>query len=64
MRRPLLSPEVSYEQEGFRGDVIFPCGMIHDEPSGELRLYYGAADSVIALATGHVDELIAACEPL
>jgi len=64
MRQPLLSPEVSYEHEGFRGDVIFPCGMIHDESSGELRLYYGAADSVIALATGHVDELISACEPL
>ena len=63
MRRPLLAPEAPYEREGFRGDVIFPCGLLLD-PSGEVRLYYGAADTAVALATGHVDDLIAACEPI
>lgn len=63
MRRPLLAPEADYEVHGFRGSVIFPCGMIYDEGTGEVRLYYGAADTVIALASGHVDDLIAACEP-
>ncbi|HEY0944713.1 MAG TPA: glycoside hydrolase family 130 protein [Opitutaceae bacterium] len=63
MRTPLLEPVADYEREGFRGSVIFPCGMIHDEASGEVRLYYGAADTAIALATGHVDDLVAACAP-
>ncbi|MCU0791372.1 MAG: glycoside hydrolase family 130 protein [Opitutaceae bacterium] len=63
MRRPLLAPEAIYEREGFRGDVIFPCGFVVED-SGEARLYYGAADTCVALATGHVDELVAACEPL
>mgnify|MGYP003638818514 CR=1 FL=1 len=64
MRTPLLSPEADYEVEGFRGSVIFPCGLILDESSDEVRLYYGAADTSVALACGHVDDLIAACEPL
>lgn len=64
MRTPLLAPEADYEVEGFRGSVIFPCGLILDESSGEVRLYYGAADTSVALASGHVDDLIAACEPL
>ncbi|WP_438480819.1 glycoside hydrolase family 130 protein [Oleiharenicola lentus] len=64
MRTPLLAPEAAYEIDGFRGSVIFPCGLLLDETSGEVRLYYGAADTSVALATGHVDALIAACEPL
>lgn len=59
-REPLLSPSVSYERSGFRNDVIFPGGMILEE-SGEVRIYYGAADTVEAVATGHVDDLIALC---
>lgn len=63
MREPLLKPEAVYELEGFRGSVIFPCGMIL-ENSGEVKLYYGAADTSVALATAHVDDLLARCEPL
>jgi predicted GH43/DUF377 family glycosyl hydrolase len=63
MREPLLQPETDYELEGFRGSVIFPCGMILED-SGEVKLYYGAADTSIALATAHIDDLLARCEPL
>jgi len=63
MRRPLLTPEADYEIDGFRGSVIFPCGFTVDD-HGEARLYYGAADTVIAVASAPVDDLIAACEPL
>ncbi len=63
MRQPLLTPETSYELDGFRGSVIFPCGLILED-SGEVKLYYGAADTSVALATAHVNDLIAACEPL
>lgn len=59
--QPLLTPEAPYECEGFRGHVLFPGGMILED-SGEVKLYYGAADTVECLATAHVDDLITLCE--
>ncbi|MEK8132300.1 glycoside hydrolase family 130 protein [Paenibacillus filicis] len=60
-RTPLLAPEASYETDGgFRNDVIFPGGMILED-SGEVKIYYGAADTVECLATAHVDDLVQAC---
>ena len=64
MRTPLLTPDAPYEIEGFRGSVIFPCGLILDEKSGAVRLYSGAADTSVAMAMGQVEDLIRACEPL
>lgn len=63
MREPLLLPEAPYELEGFRGSVIFPCGLLLED-TGEVKMYYGAADTSVALATAHVDDLLARCEPL
>ncbi|MGN0845729.1 MAG: glycoside hydrolase family 130 protein [Kiritimatiellia bacterium] len=57
---PLLQAEEPYEIDGFRGHVIFPGGMLL-EPSGEVKIYYGAADTVECLATADVDDLVAAC---
>jgi len=62
-KEPLLAPEAEYERKGFRNDVIFPGGMILEE-SGEVKIYYGGADTVVALATAHVDELLALCAPV
>ena len=60
--KPLLAPEVSYEVEGgYRNDVIFPTGMLLED-DGEVKIYYGAADTVMALATANVDDLIKACQ--
>jgi len=57
-REPLMVPEAPYEVSGgFRNNVIFPCGMILEE-DGEVKIYYGAADTVICLATASVDELL------
>jgi hypothetical protein len=39
-------------------NVVFPCGVVHDPSSGEVRLYYGAADSSVCLATAQLDELL------
>lgn len=62
-QEPLLTPEAPYEtQDGYRTNVIFPGGMILED-SGEVKLYYGAADTVECLATAHVDDLIALCKP-
>ena len=55
---PLLAPELPYEtSEGFRHDVIFPGGMILED-DGEVKIYYGAADTVECLATASVDDLL------
>jgi len=59
--KPLLAPAADYEKKGFRGSVIFPGGMILEE-SGEVKIYYGAADTVECLATANVDELIKLCK--
>ncbi|NHN31434.1 glycoside hydrolase family 130 protein [Paenibacillus agricola] len=59
-KEPLLAPEAPYETDGFRSDVIFPGGMILED-SGEVKLYYGAADTVECLATADVDDLIRLC---
>jgi beta-1,4-mannooligosaccharide/beta-1,4-mannosyl-N-acetylglucosamine phosphorylase len=60
-KEPLLTPEAAYEVDGgFRNNVIFPGGMILEE-SGEVKIYYGAADTVVCLATAQVDDLIQLC---
>ncbi len=60
-KEPILTPTEPYEHtDGFRLDVIFPGGMIL-EPSGEVKLYYGAADTVECLATADVADLLALC---
>jgi len=38
--------------------VVFPTGLVHDQESDELRLYYGAADSTIAVATAKYSEVL------
>ena len=38
--------------------AVFEVGMIHDERTGDLRLYYGAADSCIAMATASMSEVL------
>jgi len=54
---PLMVPEAAYERNGFRNNVLFPGGMIL-EKSGEVKIYYGAADTLECQATVHVDELL------
>ena len=58
---PLLAPEAPYEVEGgFRNDAVFPCGLVLEE-SGEVKIYYGAADTVTCLASADLADLLAAC---
>ena len=55
----VFGPSESYEQTGDVGGVVFPCGWIHDPTTDELRIYYGAADSAIALTTATLSDLVA-----
>jgi predicted GH43/DUF377 family glycosyl hydrolase len=54
----VFGPEDSYERVGDVSDVVFPCGVTHRPESGEVRLYYGAADTAIAMATGQITEIV------
>jgi len=56
----IFGPSADYERSGDVPNAVFPCGLIHDEPSGELRLYYGGADTSICLATAQIEDLLAA----
>ncbi len=60
-KKPLLFPETPYETTGgYRNHVIFPTGIILED-SGEVKIYYGAADTYMCLATAHIDDLISLC---
>ena len=56
----ILGPLAPYERTGDVPNVVFPCGLLHDATSGEVRLYYGAADNSICLATALLEDLLAA----
>lgn len=54
----IFGPEAPYECEGDVGHVAFPCGTTLGDDGDTLNVYYGAADTSIALATGSVGELL------
>ncbi len=54
----LMTPSTNYECVGNVPNVVFPCGALVDGNSGRLALYYGAADSVVALAFGDIAEIV------
>ncbi len=54
----IISPQTLYECVGDVPNVVFPCAALCDAATGRLAVYYGAADTVTALAFSYVDELI------
>ena len=54
----IFGPETAYEREGDVGNVTFPCGTTLAPDGDTLNVYYGAADSCIALATGSVSAML------
>jgi len=54
----VFGPETAYERFGDVNNVVFPCGYILEGDGDTLRLYYGAADTCIALATGSVKQML------
>jgi len=61
LRRPILCPQEPYERTGNTPNVVFPTGAVLHGARDELKIYYGAADTVMALAVANVEELAAAC---
>ncbi len=54
----VFGPEERYEQRGDVGNVVFPCGYTTAPDGDTLHIYYGAADTSIALATGSIRALL------
>jgi len=55
----IFGPEADYERTGDVGDVVFPCGHTLGDDGDTLNLYYGAADTCIAVATGSIRGMLA-----
>src|SRR5713101_4007521 len=54
----IFAPEMPYDRQGDVGGVVFPCGWILDKASGAIRLYYGGADTCMALASAQLSDLL------
>ena len=54
----VFGPEERYEQRGDVDNVVFPCGYTLAPDGDTIQLYYGAADSAVALATGSVRAIL------
>ena len=55
----VFGPEAIYETKGDVGNVAFPCGYTIGADGDTINLYYGAADTSMALATGSIRTLLA-----
>lgn len=58
--QPLLTPEMSYEREGFFPNVVFTCGLTVDQAQDQVTVYYGGADTVMARAEITITEIFQA----
>ena len=57
---PILVPREYYERVGDVGNVVFSCGCV-PEPNGEVKVYYGAADTCICVGIANIGDLIQRC---
>jgi predicted GH43/DUF377 family glycosyl hydrolase len=55
----IFGPEAPYETAGDVANVTFPCGYTIEPDGDTLHVYYGAADTSIALATGSIRAMLA-----
>jgi predicted GH43/DUF377 family glycosyl hydrolase len=54
----IFGPEAPYERFGDVNNVVFPCGHTIAADGDTLYLYYGAADTCVALATGSIRQML------
>ncbi len=56
----ILEPEKEYELSGYVPNVVFTCGAV-PEPAGMLKIYWGAADTVMCAGTANINDLVDLC---
>ena len=54
----IFGPDAAYERIGDVDQVVFSCGWVLQPDGDTIRLYYGAADTSICLATASVSALL------
>jgi len=54
---PILAPRTEYERIGDVNNVVFPSAAVVED-DGEVKVYYGSADTAICVATTTLDELV------
>ncbi len=54
--RPILEPNDSYENEGYKSGVAYPCGAVIKDNT--LVVYYGGADTYLCAASRNLDEFL------
>ena len=55
-RSPILEPMASYENEGWKAGVVYPCGAVIIKD--RLFVYYGGADTVVCVATAKLQQFL------
>lgn len=54
----IFGPEEPYERRGDVDHVVFPCGYTISSDCDTINLYYGAADTSIAMASGSIKAML------
>ena len=55
----VFGPRAPYERVGDVGNVVFPCGWLLGDDGDTLRVYYGAADTCVCVASASLVALLA-----
>jgi predicted GH43/DUF377 family glycosyl hydrolase len=55
-RTPILEPDFTYENQGFKSGVVYSCGAVINR--GELYVYYGGADAVTCVAMANLETFL------
>ncbi len=56
----ILEPEAPCERTGYVPNVVFSCGVV-PEDDGTVKLYWGAADTVLCVGTASIADLVDGC---
>jgi predicted GH43/DUF377 family glycosyl hydrolase len=56
----ILQPEEPYEITGYVHNVVFSCGTV-PEDDGNVKIYWGGADSVMCVGTANIEQLVDHC---
>ena len=56
----ILQPEESYELVGYVHNVVFTCGAVAED-DGTVKIYWGAADTVMCVGEARIDDLVDLC---
>lgn len=62
-REPFFRAQEDYEVSGYVKDVVFPTGIVRDfEDEDKVHVFYGCADSSVAVTTFSVSEILASLQ--